>query len=284
MIFGKQIADATVTLAKLASDAVDLINGMLPKSGGTMSGSVNLGGFWLTNVGAPTAPDHVVRLQDMQAMPWKEKCYAATKGPVGLSGTAEPNVDLAPGNNLSLGMRVLVWMQAAPAANGIYIVNSGAWTRAADADAASDLRAAMVTIEQGSLFADHRFAQTAEVETLGTDAVTWVDIGTGAPAGFPTTANKAMTASATSADYQVACATAIAAKPIQGSYVTVRVNGIAVRLGDGVRTADVYFSADGGATARSIANIDVGDVAYWVGSVAQYQLAATDVIDFDYLV
>ena len=62
----------------------------------------------------------------------------------------------------------------------------------------------------------------------------------------------------------------------------VFVNGLAVRVGDGVKTKDCYFSADDGATARAIAAIATGDKLFWVGSVAGYQLATTDLIDFDY--
>lgn len=100
-------------------------------------------------------------------------------------------------------------------------------------------------------------------------------------------ANKAMAASLTAADFAEACATAIAATPAPSAntanhYVTVRVNGVGYEVGDGVRTKDCYFSADAGATARAFGAIAVGDKLYWVGSVAGFELATTDVIDFLY--
>ena len=102
------------------------------------------------------------------------------------------------------------------------------------------------------------------------------------PAAFAVTQNKDMVASATVADFDEACSTAIAATPASNSYVRVSVNGLAETLGDGVKTKSCYFSGDGGLTARSIADIASGDKLYWVGSVAGYELAATDRIDFEY--
>ena len=102
------------------------------------------------------------------------------------------------------------------------------------------------------------------------------------PAGAPTSNNKGMTAVSTSADFQTACATAITATPASGSYVEIKVNGQQQELGDGVRTKDCYFSSDGGASARSIAAIQAGDLLVWVGSVAGFQLAITDKVSFFY--
>jgi hypothetical protein len=101
--------------------------------------------------------------------------------------------------------------------------------------------------------------------------------------GGLTALNKAMTASVTTSDFDEACATAIAATPSRDGYVQVYVNGLKAVVGDGVRTKDCYFSADGGATARAIAAITSGDKLYWVGSVAGHQLAGSDRLDFDFL-
>ncbi len=98
----------------------------------------------------------------------------------------------------------------------------------------------------------------------------------------PTTQNKNMTASVTTADGQVATVTTVATTPIGDGYVEVSVNGLMVSLGDGVKTRDSYFSADGGTTARAISAIAAGDTLYWNGSIAGYQLATIDKIDFLY--
>lgn len=76
---------------------------------------------------------------------------------------------------------------------------------------------------------------------------------------------------------------AITYTPFSDSVVTVKVNGIEVNLGDGVKTKDCYFSNDGGATAKAIADIEAGDILHWNGSVAGYQLDGDDDIDVSYL-
>lgn len=232
----------------------------------------------LANLGAPTVASDAARLQDVQSIPWKQVCKVAATANITLSG--EQTLD----GVLTSASRVLVWFQAAPAENGIYVSAAGAWARAADNDTASEMNGAVVSVAEGTLYKDKRFAQTAEVVTLGVDAVTWVDIGTGAAAAFPTTSNKGMVASVTAADFALACATTLATTPASDGMVQVLVNGLTVELGQGVKTKDCYFSADGGTTARAIAAIASGDSLYWVGSVAGYELDATDRIDFIYTV
>lgn len=104
------------------------------------------------------------------------------------------------------------------------------------------------------------------------------------PSGNPTKNDKGMAASLTSADNQIACATGITATPASGSFVTINVNGIQQILGDGVKTKDCYFSGDSGTTARAINAIIATDKLYWNGSIAGFQLATTDFIDFNYVV
>lgn len=96
--------------------------------------------------------------------------------------------------------------------------------------------------------------------------------------GRPSTSNKNMVASVTVADFDLACATAIATTP-QG-YVGVAINGILYTVG--AKTDPIYFSGDGGVTARAQGSIVAGDLPYFVGSVAGYQLAASDRIDYFY--
>ena len=97
------------------------------------------------------------------------------------------------------------------------------------------------------------------------------------------TSNKDMACAATASDYDKACNTAIASTPTGDGMVQVCINGLLVSVGDGIRTKDCYFSADGSA-ARAIADIVAGDFLYWVGSVAGWQLLTTDVVSFIYAV
>ena len=89
---------------------------------------------------------------------------------------------------------------------------------------------------------------------------------------------RGLTASVTSADYNQATATTVTAANTHGGEVAVFVNGQKQFVGDGTRAADCYFGASS-ATARAFAAIVATDKLYWVGSVAGFQLAASDKID-----
>lgn len=70
--------------------------------------------------------------------------------------------------------------------------------------------------------------------------------------------------------------------PFLDSIVTVKINGVEVNLGDGVKTQACYFSVDSGVTARTIANITAGDTLYWNGSYAGFELDSSDDVDISY--
>jgi hypothetical protein len=92
-----------------------------------------------------------------------------------------------------------------------------------------------------------------------------------------------MAASTTTTDNDQGTASTVASAPALGGYVGATVNGVIVQVGNGTKVAvDSYFSGDGGATARAMSAIVAGDTWHWNGSVAGYQLATTDRINFDY--
>ncbi len=98
-----------------------------------------------------------------------------------------------------------------------------------------------------------------------------------------TPADKNLTASATAADNAQATASTVTAAPVVGCDVGVRVNGVHQLVGNGTKTAvDCYFSGDNGVTARAFGSIAATDKLFWNGSVAGFQLAATDKIDLVY--
>jgi hypothetical protein len=59
------------------------------------------------------------------------------------------------------------------------------------------------------------------------------------------------------------------------------VNGVLYPVGDGVKTLAFYYSADGGSTAKSIANIAAGDSLY-TGSGLLFNLDAADTLSMYY--
>ena len=278
MLDGKQFKDGTIASAKLATAFVaDLLRA---SSAVNWAIDQNAGGQKLTNLGAPVTGTDAARLQDVQNIPWKQVVRAATTVNITLSGAQ--TID---GVSCVAGDRVLVKNQTTQSGNGPYLVSAGAWTRTTDGDTSFELNAAVFIVgDEGTANAGKRFAQVTPNPTIGTSNIVFVDIGTGTAAAFATTSNKAMAASLTTADGQSACATTLAATPGNHAYIQIFVNGLHEVLGDGVKTKSCYFSADGGTTARTIANIASGDTLYWNGSIAGYQLATTDIIDFDYAV
>ena len=87
--------------------------------------------------------------------------------------------------------------------------------------------------------------------------------------------------SATTADEDTTGIT-ITYTPFNDSEVKITVNGLACDLGNGAKNEAAYFSADGGTTARAIADITAGDTLYWMGSVAGFELETDDEIDLRY--
>lgn len=73
----------------------------------------------------------------------------------------------------------------------------------------------------------------------------------------------------------------IAYTPFSDGMVIIKVNGLATALSND-KSGAVYFSADGGTTAKTIANVVTGDSLYWNGSVAGYELETSDDLDITY--
>lgn len=91
--------------------------------------------------------------------------------------------------------------------------------------------------------------------------------------------NKNMTASVTTTDGSLACATGMA--HTAKGYVQVFVNGLKVVL-RGDNTGECYFGADT-STPKALDAVVATDKLFWNGSVAEYQLATSDLISFDYI-
>lgn len=91
-----------------------------------------------------------------------------------------------------------------------------------------------------------------------------------------------LTPLATNGDYSSTGIT-IDYTPFSDSAVDVLVNGLGLSEADGDRdAAAVYFSNDGGATAKTIADIEAGDELYWNGDIAGFELTSDDTIDIMY--
>lgn len=136
------------------------------KAGDTMTG-------FLTLNADPTSALHPATKQyvdnAVQGLDAKQSVKAATTINITLSGTQ--SVD---GIALVAGDRCLVKNQTTASANGIYLVASGAWTRALDADAWTEFPGAFVFVEQGSTQADTGWICISDLGgTLGTTSIAW---------------------------------------------------------------------------------------------------------------
>lgn len=98
---------------------------------------------------------------------WKKAVRAATTANITLSGTQ--TVD---GVSLSADDRILVKDQTDATANGIYLVASGAWTRADDMDESSEFPASAVFVTAGTVNDNLGFVCTNDTDpVLGTDNI-----------------------------------------------------------------------------------------------------------------
>lgn len=98
--------------------------------------------------------------------------------------------------------------------------------------------------------------------------------GPGATGGTTTIKNidKYLTPLATIGNNQTT-GIAISEEPSIDGFVDVRVNGQGARIGDASMAYDCYFSDDSGASAKAIADITIGDVLYWNGTNAGFDLS-----------
>ncbi len=123
--------------------------------------------------GSPSASNHAATkgyVDDLlHGLSWKDSVDVATTANITLSG--EQTID----DVLTSSSRVLVKNQNTPAQNGIYVTAAGAWTRATDMNAWSEVPAAAVFVEAGTTQADTAWVCTSnDGGTLDTTDITFV--------------------------------------------------------------------------------------------------------------
>lgn len=107
----------------------------------------------------------------LQGLAWKQPVKAATTASITLTG--EQTIDTV---SCVTGDRVLVKDQSggADAYNGVYIVSTGAWTRASDMNAGSEFPAAAMIVLDGDVNIDMGFVCTNKTApTLGSTLITF---------------------------------------------------------------------------------------------------------------
>lgn len=125
----------------------------------------------------PATRDYVDNLVSSGVV-WLESAKVATVGNITLSGTQ--TID---GATLSVADRVLVKSQTTASENGIYVVASGAWTRATDFDtvSSSEISAGKsIFVGKGDVNGGTSWVlSTTGTITLGTTPLTWTQISGG---------------------------------------------------------------------------------------------------------
>ncbi|MGS0737966.1 phage tail protein [Pseudomonas sp. GG8] len=126
-------------------------------------------------------------LEELYKLDSKQSVRVATTANIALAGLqAIDTVALVAGD------RVLVKNQAVAKDNGLYIVASGVWPRALDADTSTEVTSALVvSVEQGAALADTRWQLVTDgVIILGSTALVFQDVTQGyAPINSPALVN-----------------------------------------------------------------------------------------------
>lgn len=144
-----------------------------------ITNTLDANGNKIINLADGAAPqDAVTKAQldaAVQGWKWKEPVRAATTTNITLSGAQ--TID---GVSVGAGDRVLVKNQSTGSVNGIYLAASGAWSRATDFDAASEVVGAAVFVSEGTTGGNSQWNMTTDGPvTIGTTALVWAQVGGG---------------------------------------------------------------------------------------------------------
>lgn len=172
----------TVSSSDSILSAIQKIDGndqlKLARSGGTMTGNINMGGNSITNMADPVNPqDGVTKFYAdnlVAALSWKTSVRVATTAPLSIATDLEAG-DNADGVTFLAGDRILVKDQASPAQNGIYIISSsGPGTRSTDMDSWSEVYGAAMLVTEGTVNGGSKWVnQNIAGGTLGTTPITF---------------------------------------------------------------------------------------------------------------
>lgn len=167
-----EVTPNITTTTRLLSQSGNGASASAPEWGISVSNNTSLGSgsdVVPTQLAVKTYVDNV-----SQGLQVKAAVEAGTTGNVTLSG--EQTIDDI---SLVTGDRVLVKDQTDPTENGIYVVDSGAWSRSADADSWPELVAAYVLILDGTVNGGNSYFCSAQAGgTIGVDDVDWTIFST----------------------------------------------------------------------------------------------------------
>ncbi|RYF12848.1 MAG: hypothetical protein EOO40_00165 [Deltaproteobacteria bacterium] len=135
---------------------------------------LNANGQSITGLPAPAQPSDATNKQYVdaiaQGLNLKAACVALAAQNITLSGTQTLD-----GVSVVAGNRVLVIGQTDPKQNGIWVVQSGNWTRPIDFQAGAPAASSFTFVEQGTLYADNGYSCVTDpgLDTIDTSPLMW---------------------------------------------------------------------------------------------------------------
>lgn len=226
------------------------------------TGSVSLNGQRGTNVATPVADTDAANKayvdDSVAGLSWKNEVKVATTANITLSGTQTID-DIA----VIASDRVLVKNQSTASENGIYTVAAGSWSRANDADTASEIAGAAVFVLSGTANGGTRWvSSTSGTITLNSTSITFAQFS----GGSDYTAGDGLTLSGV--DFSVGA----------GTGITVAANSVAI---DTAVVVTKYAATIGDNSSTSIAvthSLGTRDVIVQIYDAATYDTVECDVV------
>lgn len=196
-----KIANGSLPLAKLATDPLARANHTGTQTAATISdlatavqayrldqfaqptASINLNGQKFTNAGAPTAGStDVARIIDVENAVASAAAGIDSKASVRViatSNVALSGLQTIDGITVVANDRILVAGNTTASQNGVYLANSGAWTRALDADATGEITpGAFWFVEEGTTYGKTQWrCNNSGTITLGSTSITITQFG-----------------------------------------------------------------------------------------------------------
>ena len=186
---GRTIAGTTNEVSVTNGDGVSGNPTVSLPSAITLTGKTMTGGTFASPAAITGLPDPT-NAQDAATKAYVDGMAAGldTKGSVRCATTTditrsgEQTID---GIAAVTGDRVLVKNQSASAENGIFVVAAGAWARASDMDAWTEVPGAFCFVEEGSTNADRGYVCTSDAGgTLDTTSIVWTQFNGGGGGGI----------------------------------------------------------------------------------------------------
>jgi len=227
-----------------------------------LGASFSVNGQKITNLGTPTASTDAATKAYVDAVAAglqpKAAVRVATTGNITLSGNQTLDTSVLTVN----GDRVLVKDQSTGTQNGIYLANSGAWTRAADLPIGASAKNVYMFISEGASQADQLWICTNDApnDVVGTDALVFAFYQTGGGGGVPTSRLLTAGAGLTGGGTLAADRTFNVAANADGS-ITVNADDIQV----GVLATDAQHGLRGGGTQHAVV-VAAGAAGFMTGT------------------